>query len=254
MTDSPTGSSSSPNAASSDLSKLPGDSLLSSSTSAAPGSSTNHQGALVSPDSQNNNRPNHDRPCVVSPEKSIAVIRRKTTTEIDVSGDGEGLVIDVDGEPMNFGGRILYSRDGAAYIIEEGVEKTTTPGDWSTEKVDDYPLVSAVHLRATDPLVQRYEICDSTDNESIIGGNTRGRILICFLCKLSFPGASSFESHAVVKHQVALSAEDRRLLVVGGASAIVQKGPAVSLLKPVEEEKEMTEIKVTYRFWKTGRI
>jgi AT-binding transcription factor 1 len=63
-------------------------------------------------------------------------------------------------------------------------------------------------------------------------------ILMCFICKLSFGYAKSFESHCTSEHDLDLTEEEKKVLDSKNCSAIIQlvgqeKKPIVSFLEPV---------------------
>ena len=64
-------------------------------------------------------------------------------------------------------------------------------------------------------------------------------ILMCFICKLSFGYAKSFEGHCASEHNLELTEEERKTLDAKNSSAIIQivgskdKQPQISFLEPV---------------------
>ena len=68
-------------------------------------------------------------------------------------------------------------------------------------------------------------------------------ILMCFICKLSFGYAKSFETHCAAEHTVDLNEEEKSILAAKNSSAIIQlvgkeKKAIVSFLEPVDKNKQ----------------
>uniref|UniRef100_A0A8C4NAF7 C2H2-type domain-containing protein n=1 Tax=Eptatretus burgeri TaxID=7764 RepID=A0A8C4NAF7_EPTBU len=84
------------------------------------------------------------------------------------------------------------------------------------------------------------DVHSSIDLAKFDGSSLYGKgkpILMCFLCKLSFGYVRSFVSHAIHDHHMTLIDEERKLLVSGNVSAIIQgigkdRDPLISFLEP----------------------
>eukprot|EP00094_Tigriopus_californicus_P012214 TCALIF_11805-PA protein Name:"Similar to ZFHX3 Zinc finger homeobox protein 3 (Homo sapiens)" AED:0.08 eAED:0.10 QI:0/0/0/0.75/1/1/4/0/2625 len=206
---------------------------------------------------------------------------------------------DTNRDVEKFGGKIVYTRNGSAYIIatpdisdEEFVAKhegtimdSLDPTDPKVgQESPAYPVISnAVYITKSEayykalqsqacelglerrlpdppydtPIVHSYKVISMHQEEKPAKGDHQSSIspvipdfatpvvpikpiLMCFICKLSFGFADSFQTHCEQEHHLELKNQEKLIMESKNASAIIQmvktestQTPTVSFLEPV---------------------
>uniref|UniRef100_A0A914X218 C2H2-type domain-containing protein n=1 Tax=Plectus sambesii TaxID=2011161 RepID=A0A914X218_9BILA len=193
-------------------------------------------GALVSPDSQNNNYADPSRPRSGSLHNKLAGLPT-ACDENARDSVAEATPSPAANDSTEFEGDVLYGEDGrCVYIVEVGASLGGRPELQETASNTD--VRRAVYIQPG--AVNHFSVVAGAEvDESQSPTDPIVALLMCVSCKLTFSSADSFRCHLDHDHYAHPSARELELLCTstGGMSAIILADQRLRFLLPIKDSE-----------------